>query len=578
MEATQRRRASFDRRAVLPTRPTTSDQFHFDDTTFFYGASTSIADYPPLFKLVEPLNRRRDVPRQLREPQDHRFLAAMRSVADGHEVHLDGSRSGHPTGAAVRRRRPNTDDEASTASSTTSTAPGPDREGLGHARPPARPRSPCSSRRAVPPTSTVTRSPYAWDFTDNGSVDLDVGQPEFHLHLQRQLHRAAHRPDAGGKTGSCHRAGRRGQHGADASSFLDATERRRVQLRRRRSRTRSPAATPRTGPSTVRGAGHRGLSGTTRTATTSSSAPAVRRPSRPGSRDTIRPRTCSTCSATYTDSGGLTKGAELILQPAKLKQAEHFTKLLRGPGGGATRRPQNGNRVGDISNNDWISLAPMATPGGDGHSPTGVSSISTGGSIELAGGLGRAEPCSRPASVPSTGGWDHLRLHAGHQRDGDKRQPDVLPGVQALGGQPVRPGLLHAVKVRGSAAAPSTTGPRGGRGLPARQRGLREGRGHREPVHGRRCQGGPVDARQRHEPAIHGSSSAGNGAFRPQAVHSSKCLDVSGALHLRRARSWSSGPATPTRTSRTCSRRRDRTGGFSRRTATCASKCPTRPT
>lgn len=66
-------------------------------------------------------------------------------------------------------------------------------------------------------------------------------------------------------------------------------------------------------------------------------------------------------TATYVDKGGLSNTANLILQPRQ-KQAEYFTgssgvRIVDQAGA------QNGKRVGDISNNDWISFSPMSVQG-----------------------------------------------------------------------------------------------------------------------------------------------------------------------------------------------------------------------
>ncbi len=65
---------------------------------------------------------------------------------------------------------------------------------------------------------------------------------------------------------------------------------------------------------------------------------------------------------------------------------------------------ESGKRIGDISNNDWISFNPMSLQGITSVSYR-LSSPSGGGSIEL-----RADSTSgtllATTSVPATGGWD----------------------------------------------------------------------------------------------------------------------------------------------------------------------------
>src|SRR5690606_42151551 len=68
-------------------------------------------------------------------------------------------------------------------------------------------------------------------------------------------------------------------------------------------------------------------------------------------------------SADYTRSGGLKGSAGITLQP-KRKQAEHFTgssgiRVIDESGA------EGGRRIGDISNNDWISFSPVNLSGID---------------------------------------------------------------------------------------------------------------------------------------------------------------------------------------------------------------------
>jgi cytochrome c len=107
-------------------------------------------------------------------------------------------------------------------------------------------------------------------------------------------------------------------------------------------------------------------------------------------------------TATYTDAGGLSNTANLILQPRQ-KQAEYFTgssgvRIVEQAGA------QNGKRVGDISGNDWISFSPMSVQGIASVSYR-LSSPSGGGSIELRADSPTGQLLST-TTVPSTGGWD----------------------------------------------------------------------------------------------------------------------------------------------------------------------------
>jgi cytochrome c len=112
--------------------------------------------------------------------------------------------------------------------------------------------------------------------------------------------------------------------------------------------------------------------------------------------------------ATYTDGGAsgvppLTGRAQVLLQP-KHKQAEHFTgssgiRIVSQAGA------EGGARIGDISNNDWISFTPMNLSNINQVSFR-VSSPGPGGTIELRGGSPSGALVAT-ATVGSTGGWDN---------------------------------------------------------------------------------------------------------------------------------------------------------------------------
>ncbi|NUT91711.1 MAG: carbohydrate-binding protein [Saccharothrix sp.] len=113
-------------------------------------------------------------------------------------------------------------------------------------------------------------------------------------------------------------------------------------------------------------------------------------------------------SAEYTDKGGnglpaLTGSAQVVLQP-KRKQAEYFTGSS-GVRVVAQSGAESGSRVGDISNNDWISFKPVNFTGIDQVSFR-VSSPSGGGSIELRAGSPTGTLIAS-STVTSTGGWDN---------------------------------------------------------------------------------------------------------------------------------------------------------------------------
>ena len=113
--------------------------------------------------------------------------------------------------------------------------------------------------------------------------------------------------------------------------------------------------------------------------------------------------------ATYTDGGAtggvpaLTGRSQVLLQP-KHKQAEHFTnssgiRIVSQAGA------EGGARIGDISNNDWISFTPMNLTNINQVSFR-VSSPGPGGTIELHAGSPTG-PLVATASVGSTGGFDN---------------------------------------------------------------------------------------------------------------------------------------------------------------------------
>ncbi len=112
-------------------------------------------------------------------------------------------------------------------------------------------------------------------------------------------------------------------------------------------------------------------------------------------------------NARYQDNGNGTVGrltgfANATLQP-KHKQAEYFTSQS-GVRVVAQAGAESGNRIGDISNNDWIMFSPMSLQNINSISYR-VSSPNGGATIELRADSPTGQLLAT-ASVPNTGGWD----------------------------------------------------------------------------------------------------------------------------------------------------------------------------
>ncbi|MEU0628339.1 ThuA domain-containing protein [Streptomyces sp. NPDC005989] len=115
-------------------------------------------------------------------------------------------------------------------------------------------------------------------------------------------------------------------------------------------------------------------------------------------------------NAKYTDKGGdgvsaLTGYGRAVLQP-KHKQAEYYdgqsgTRVV------AQEGAENGKRIGDVSDGDWVAFDPMSVEG-IGTVSYRLSSPYGVGAIEL-----RADSADGPllatTPVPNTGGWDNYQ-------------------------------------------------------------------------------------------------------------------------------------------------------------------------
>ncbi|MCX5070981.1 ThuA domain-containing protein [Streptomyces sp. NBC_00513] len=109
-------------------------------------------------------------------------------------------------------------------------------------------------------------------------------------------------------------------------------------------------------------------------------------------------------SADYTDNGGLKGTTSATLQP-RHKQAEYFTaqsgiRVIDQSGA------QNGKRIGDISDGDWIAFKPLNLTGVESATFRVSAPSSTGASIELRAGSPTGTLIAT-SPVPSTGGWDN---------------------------------------------------------------------------------------------------------------------------------------------------------------------------
>ncbi|MFI6316689.1 ThuA domain-containing protein [Nonomuraea sp. NPDC050556] len=224
-------------------------------------------------------------------------------------------------------------------------------------------------------------------------------------------------------------------------------------------------------------------------------------------------------TAKYTDNGGLSGIASIKLNTMR-KQAEHFTgssgiRVI--DQGGA----ENGKRIGDISNNDWIAFDPINLKGITSVSFRVSSPANNGGSIELRSGSPTG-PLVASQTVPSTGGWDtYVSLPAVPVTD-----PGGTAALYAVFKSPVAsPFDLDSFTVSGSGGG---AGPVNGGvyTLTAAHSNKAADVSGRSTADGATVvQWAPNSGTNQQWKA----TDAGGGAFTLAAVHSGKCLDVTGA-------------------------------------------------
>ncbi|WP_435215614.1 ThuA domain-containing protein [Streptomyces sp. bgisy034] len=229
-------------------------------------------------------------------------------------------------------------------------------------------------------------------------------------------------------------------------------------------------------------------------------------------------------TAKYTDKGGLEGSASVMLHPMH-KQAEHFSdssgiRIVEQSGA------ENGKRIGDISNNDWVAFKPLSLKNITSVSFRVASPADSGGSIELHTGSA-AGPLVASQKIPSTGGWNnYVSLPA-------------VP-VNASGDTDT----LYAVfksPVAGPFDLDSITFHGPGVGTPGSDGGIEPGHHYSlTSVHSNQLANVAGFSKDDLAKVIQWPStgsdnekwlvtSAGNGAYTLTAKHSDKCMDVQGA-------------------------------------------------
>ncbi len=223
-------------------------------------------------------------------------------------------------------------------------------------------------------------------------------------------------------------------------------------------------------------------------------------------------------TASYTDRGGLSGSTSITLQPKHL-QAEYYsgqsgTRVVSEPGA------EGGRRIGDISNNDWVSFAPLNLSGIDSVAFRVSAPTSTGGSIELHADSPTG-PLISTNPVTATGGWNtYVTQPAAKVTD-----PGGTRTVYAVFRAPAANSFdVDAITFNGKGVAASggpqaggtytVTNAGNGKAVDVKYQATTDG----APV----IQYSPTGGTNQQWKL----ADAGNGAFTLAAVHSGKCADV----------------------------------------------------
>ncbi|MEV6521487.1 ThuA domain-containing protein [Longispora sp. NPDC051575] len=236
-------------------------------------------------------------------------------------------------------------------------------------------------------------------------------------------------------------------------------------------------------------------------------------------------------TASYVDNQGLEGTRENVLQP-RSKQAEYFTgssgiRVVSQAGA------ENGRRIGDIDNNDWIAFDPVSMRNMTSVSFRVSSPATSGGSIELRAGSPTGTLIASQ-QIPGTGGWDtYVTLPPVAVTD-----PGGSYTLYAVFKSPIAgPFDLDAITFTGTGVGVPGTGGGG----PQTGRAYTLTAAHSNKLVDVRGVSTANDAAVVQWPATGGTNQqwratdAGNGTFTLTAVHSGKCMDVAGASQAEAA-------------------------------------------